>query len=245
VSGAAGAVPGAADARDRRVLRVRYGVVGVALAVAWVGGSREPAWEHAVRVVLMLVSVGPLLWFARRRAARGVDLRKVAPGWLVAGAIAFKAIHLALAFGVATLLDQLLARQVAGSGGHDRLAFSAIRVLALVGLVLGARWYERRHGTGRAGLTGRRSWPRFAAAKLAVIGCAVGLQWLLTPLPGADLWVAGAVALAVALLGPPLHPHLAGAAPGRRHPRRAARAATGTPGTGPRDAAVTSAPEQP
>jgi hypothetical protein len=48
-------------ARAARALRIRYAVLGVVLAGLWVGHSGEPAWEHALRTVLVLLTIRPLL----------------------------------------------------------------------------------------------------------------------------------------------------------------------------------------
>ncbi|MGI5330659.1 LmeA family phospholipid-binding protein [Actinomadura nitritigenes] len=86
------------DSKRRRRLAIGYAVAGSAIGGAWAAGGDMPAWEHALRLLLIIVVVPPLVRLARRRlGARG----HLPLGRLVAAKV--------LLIGVALLLDMLLA----------------------------------------------------------------------------------------------------------------------------------------
>jgi hypothetical protein len=53
----------------RRSIRIRYAVAGLILAVAWVWRENTPAWEHALRVLVVLLVIVPTVRWARQRRA--------------------------------------------------------------------------------------------------------------------------------------------------------------------------------
>lgn len=52
----------------RTTLRLRYAVVGLLLGGTWIWRSQAPLWEHAVRLVVVMLVVAPALSWIRRRA---------------------------------------------------------------------------------------------------------------------------------------------------------------------------------
>jgi hypothetical protein len=69
------------------MLRVRYAVLGAVMAFLWVGHKGEPAWIHALRLLLVLLTITPLMALTRRyyarRAARKQPHPSAALYWLV------------------------------------------------------------------------------------------------------------------------------------------------------------------
>jgi hypothetical protein len=104
-------------------LRLRYGAVGLVIGIIWVAHGGEPAWEHALRaLVLVLVAVPLLHWVDRRRSTADPRAAHLAIGRLVATKL--------LLVTVAFLADWTL--------GHWTSASSAIVAVALVvGLTAG------------------------------------------------------------------------------------------------------------
>jgi len=100
--------------RISRRVRIRYLVIGAALGAAWGVNGSLPAWEHAVRLGLLIVVVVPLFalgrrfWFARTgrtdTAASSAHLR----GWLIA-----KLALVLAAFGAQVLLERWMAQPAA------------------------------------------------------------------------------------------------------------------------------------
>ncbi|HEX3823413.1 MAG TPA: hypothetical protein VHV79_02980 [Mycobacteriales bacterium] len=49
--------------------RIRYAVAGLILGATWVWRESNPAWEHALRLAIVLIVIGPLLRLLRGRPA--------------------------------------------------------------------------------------------------------------------------------------------------------------------------------
>jgi hypothetical protein len=58
-------------ARFRRWIRIRFAISGFVLGATWVWHSSEPAWLHAIRVLVLVVIVGPLVRIALRSSRLG------------------------------------------------------------------------------------------------------------------------------------------------------------------------------
>ncbi|WP_028933716.1 hypothetical protein [Pseudonocardia spinosispora] len=86
------------DHTDTRALRLRYGAIGLVLGVIWVAHASEPAWEHAVRALVLVAVAVPLILRARKkRAAAGAPpgiLEEMSLPRMVAAKIALIAVAL-------------------------------------------------------------------------------------------------------------------------------------------------------
>jgi hypothetical protein len=90
----------------------RYLVMGFILGATWVWHEDESPWSHALRVVIVVVFITPVIRWVRRRYANqpssgrgaGVHLR----GWLVA-----KLVLVLTALGIELLLEEWLSRSAA------------------------------------------------------------------------------------------------------------------------------------
>jgi hypothetical protein len=191
-------------------LRIRYAILGAVMAFLWIGHKGEPAWVHAVRLLLVLLTITPLMSLTRRyyqrRAARGGQRGqggqhpKAALYWLVGVRVA--TVFLALAIG--WLVSHLLAPHHSDS---VRLIIVRGGLLALT-IPLQIRFERRRQAAGINRPLPIRS-PRIIGAKLVLVLIAFGAEWLLGLwTSSADLIVAVAVFATVALLGPKVHPYL-------------------------------------
>jgi hypothetical protein len=93
-------------------LWVRYAVAGLILGTTWVWHENQSPWVHAIRVAIVLLLVGPVLRFVRRRYAPRSGHNVAQPvhvrGWLVA-----KLVLIFLAIGLEILLRQWLSHNVA------------------------------------------------------------------------------------------------------------------------------------
>ncbi|MEU8839190.1 hypothetical protein AB0D97_08650 [Streptomyces roseus] len=83
--------------RERRI----YAVAGVVMGGVWAWGSGTPAWEHALRLLALVVCAGALMALVHRRRARlGRPVERRLHRGLLVGKV--------LLVGAALLLDQLL-----------------------------------------------------------------------------------------------------------------------------------------
>lgn len=193
-------------ARRAKILRVRYAVLGVVMAFLWIGHKGEPAWVHAVRLLLVLLTITPLMALTRRyyasRAARKQPHPNAALYWLVS----VRVLTVGVALGVGWLVSHLLVPH-----HNDSVRLIAVRVVLLaVTIPVQIRFERRRQAAGIVRPLPIRS-PRIIGAKLALVLVAFGAEWLLGKVtPDADLIVAVGVFVVVALLGPKVHYYLTG-----------------------------------
>lgn len=215
----------AADLHDgasaRAALPIRYAILGAVLAGLWVGHSGEPAWEHALRTVAVLLTIRPLLWVTLRyrlRQARSGASTSDYLTWLIAMRLAV----VAGALGVSWLIGYLLDPAHRHWGVHTLLLRLLVLALTIPLQVRAARRYRG----GRGGPQARLLWGRLITAKIGLILAALGAEVLLQRWLGgsADLLVAAGLFAVVALLGPWAHRrYLTSAGLPRRRWRRPAR----------------------
>jgi hypothetical protein len=197
------------------MLRIRYAVLGLALAALWVGRSGEPAWEHALRTVAVMLTIRPLLRVTLRYRLRELRSQASASRY-VAWLIAIRLAMVAAALGVSWLIGYLL------DPAHRHATVRALVLrLALLALTIPLQLYiERRHrGPGHAAAS-PMLWHRFITAKIGLVLVALGAEVVLQHWLGgrADLVVAAGLFVTVALLGPWTHRrYLTGGSP--RQPR--------------------------
>jgi hypothetical protein len=176
----------------------------VVLAGLWVGRSGEPAWEHALRIVLVLLTIRPLLRMTvryRLRQARSQASTSRYVAWL----IAFRLAVVGAALGASWLIGDLL--DPAHRHGDVRALMVRLLLLALT-IPLQLRLERDYRGRGLGGGAGfSLSWGRFVSAKVALVLIALGVEVLLQRWlgGGADLVVAAALLVTVAGLGPWAH----------------------------------------
>lgn len=185
-------------------LRIRYAILGAVMAVLWIGHSGEPAWLHALRLLLVLLTLAPLMSLTRRyyqrRIAQTEQRANAALYWLVG----VRVVTVFLALGIGSLVSYLFAPHHSDSA---RLIIGRGALLALT-IPLQIKFERRRQAAGINRPLPIRS-PRIIAAKLALVLVAFGAEWLLGRwTSSADLIVAIAVFATVALLGPKVHPYL-------------------------------------
>jgi hypothetical protein len=204
-----------------RALRIRYAILGVVLAALWVGRSGEPAWEHALRTVLVLLTIRPLLRVTLRYRLR--ELRSQASAsrqvmWLIAIRLAMVGAALGASWLIGYLIDP--------SHRHATVRALALRLLLLALTIPLQLYFERRFGDRARGLGRDRVslvWGRFVTAKIGLVLAALGAEVLLQDWLGgsADLVVAAGLFVTVTLLGPGAHRrYLISTSPPRRRGRR-------------------------
>ncbi|MGW6937498.1 hypothetical protein ACWGF3_00510 [Streptomyces xanthophaeus] len=84
--------------------RAAYAVVGAVMAAVWALGGDTPAWEHALRLLLLILGVSVAVRLVRRRLAR--TGRVPVSGRLFFGLLAAKMLLVA----VALLVDRIAGR---------------------------------------------------------------------------------------------------------------------------------------
>jgi hypothetical protein len=196
----------AAAARLRsRALRIRYAGLGLVMAVLWVGHAGEPAWLHAVRLLLVLLTIAPLLALTRRYRERHVQASAqrhpdASLYWLIGTRIA----AVGIALGVGWLLSHLL---VPHHSDTPKLIILRIGLLA-ISVPVQLKFERERQAAGHPPRVAVKS-PRLIAAKLLLVVLALGAQWLLGIwTPDAELIVAPLLFGTVALAGPKVHRYL-------------------------------------
>jgi hypothetical protein len=192
-------------ARRASRLRLRYLIAGTVLAVLWVGHASEPAWAHALRVGLVLVTVRPLVMLSRRYYARRWS-SQARQTRATATLIAIRVLALAAALVAGTVIERLVTHHSYSVHWLTVLRFA----LLLATIPVQVRLLRSRAG---AAALGRARWNWVIAAKAALVLAALGAQIGLDDLVGkhADLIVAAALLATVAFLGPRLHLRLFGA----------------------------------
>jgi hypothetical protein len=205
-------------------------VVGVVLAGLWAGHPGEPAWEHALRTVLVLLTIRPLLrmtvkYRLRQASSQASTSRYVA--WL----IAFRLAVVGAALGVSWLIGDLLDPAHRHGGVHALVVRLLVLALTIPLQLRFARDYRGRGLGGGAGFG--LSWGRFVSAKVALVLVALGVEVLLQRWLGgdADLVVAAGLLVTVAGLGPWAHRrYFVRASPLGEHAARPERETASTPG---------------
>ena len=200
-------------------LRVRYLMAGAVLAALWVGHANEPAWAHALRIGLILVTVRPLVILSRRYYARRWGSQASQTRAIVV-LIGTRLLALAGALVLGTLVERLITHQ------PDSLKLlTLLRVgLLLATIPLQLRFMRSRAASRQAAaLLKSARWNWLLVAKAALVAAALGLQVALDAVVGnrADLIVAVLMLVAVATLGPRLHARIfgtSGAVPVRPSP---------------------------
>jgi hypothetical protein len=197
-----------------RQLRMRYLIAGAVLAGLWVGHANEPAWAHALRIGLILVTVRPLVILSRRYYARRWGSQASQTRAIVV-LISTRLLALAGALVIATLVERLITHQ------PDSLKWlTLLRVGLLLATIPMQLRFMRNRATSNQAATMLNSarWNWLLVAKAALVAAALGLQVALDAVVGkrADLIVAVLMLAAVATLGPRLHARLFGV--NRRQP---------------------------
>jgi hypothetical protein len=201
-----------------RRLQVRYLVAGAVLALLWIGHGNEPAWAHALRVVLVLVTVRPLVMLSRRYYARHWS-SEASQTRAIAILIAIRVLALTAALGLGTLIERLVAHESYSVHSLTVLRFAVL----LITIPIQVRFLRSRAG---AAAIGRVRWNWLIVGKAALVLAALGAQVVLDSVLGkpADLVVAAGLLVTVALVGPRLHRRLFA---GRRLPAVAVPAQDG------------------
>ena len=200
-------------------LRVRYLMAGAVLAALWIGHANEPAWAHALRIGLILVTVRPLVILSRRYYARRWGSQASQRRAIVV-LIGTRLLALAGALVLGTLVERLITHQ------PDSLRLlTLLRVgLLLATIPLQLRFMRNRAASRQAAAMLKSArWNWLLVAKAALVAAALGLQVALDAVLGnrADLIVAVLMLVAVATLGPRLHARIfgtSGAVPARPSP---------------------------
>jgi heme A synthase len=186
-------------------LRIRYAILGLVFALLWVGHQGEPAWVHAARVLLVLVTIPPLLALTQRFRTRQISKASekhpnASLYWLVGTRIVV--ISLALALG-------WLVSHLAAPHANDTVRQLAVRigVFALT-MPFQIRYERQRQARGLPPRVQVRS-PLLMVAKFGLVLVALGAEWLIGKWTAdADVYVAIGMFAAVAVFGPMLHPYL-------------------------------------
>jgi hypothetical protein len=205
-------------ARREKVLRVRYAVLGAVMAFLWVGHEGEPAWVHALRLLLVLATIAPLLTLTRRYYARRAASRQQHPRAALYWLIGIRVATVAIALGLGWLVGDLFAPH-----HNDPARLIAVRLgLLAVTIPMQVRLERGRQATGVASPLTVRS-PRIIAAKFVLVLVALGVEWLIGMwTPNADLIVAAGLFAAVAWSGPKLNRYFVNPAPRSRPATRQA-----------------------
>lgn len=220
-----------ANALREKALRARYAILGAVMAFLWIGNNSEPAWVHALRLLLVLATIAPLLTLTRRYYARRAASKQQRPRAALYWLIGIRVATVTIALGLGWLVGDLFAPH-----HSDPARLIALRLgLLAVTIPMQIRLERRRQAVGVARPLTVRS-PRIIAAKFVLVLVALGAEWLIGMwTPNADLIVAAALFGTVAWLGPKLNRYFF-------NPAARSRPATGqapdepTPGPAPAQA---------
>jgi hypothetical protein len=190
-----------AIARREKVLRVRYAILGAVMAFLWIGHKGEPAWVHALRLLLVLATITPLLTLTRRYYARRAASKRQHPRAALYWLIGIRVATVTIALGLGWLVGDLFAPH-----HNDPARLIALRLgLLAVTIPMQIRLERRRQAMGIVRPLTVRS-PRIIAAKFALVLVALGAEWLIGMwTPNADLIVAAGLFGTVAWFGPKLN----------------------------------------
>ncbi|MFI9048264.1 hypothetical protein [Streptomyces sp. NPDC053427] len=186
-------------------VRRGYAVAGVVLAFMWLGEGNEPAWAHAVRAAFLLMLIPPLLLRTNRRLTTAF-YESPHPRRALARLIAARILIVSAALVASAVLGHLMDPHTT----HESraLGIRALCVLLTVPLQIRAAHRARAggvHPSSRPTLSA----PRVICAKLGLIAAALLAQMLIDPyVAEAQVCIAAAVAVTVAVLGPRIHAKL-------------------------------------
>jgi hypothetical protein len=113
---------------------VRYVVIGLILGGTWVWQENEAPWAHAIRVVVLLVFVAPVIRWVRRRYRKGTG-RQLGGGLAFSGWIGVKLVLVMLALGLELLFEQWMSRE----GAAEIVALCLGVTVAIAGPLLHER----------------------------------------------------------------------------------------------------------
>ncbi|MEU5537538.1 hypothetical protein [Streptomyces sp. NPDC020362] len=194
-----------AGATSSGKLRMRYAAIGIFMAFTWIGEGKEPAWEHALRALVILLILPPLLLWTHHRLTHKL-YETDRPAQVVAQLITARTVIITADFGTGILLGHLLDPHSGRS-----MVLPAIGLLLLV-LSIPAqirRARRTRAGTSHPSTRPALSAPRLMAAKLILLSGALLAQLLLSAcLDDATFVVAAAIVVTAAALGPAVHRRL-------------------------------------
>ncbi len=196
-----------------RVLRARYAAVGVLMAASWISARGEPLWGHALRTLLVVLTIPALVALDKRRGRRARPAAS-APQNLVA-VIGERCALIAAALGLSWLIGYLI--DPSHASWLSPVVLFALLVATIPLQVRAAR--RIRAAMPGADIELQLSMPRLFAAKVVLLAAALALDWALSrSFAQADLVIGVALFMAVAWFGPRVH-HLLLA--GGRHRTRA------------------------
>ncbi|MFE1176598.1 hypothetical protein [Streptomyces sp. NPDC058773] len=193
---------GPAGSAAARKLRTRYVCIGLWTAFTWSGEGNAPAWEHALRTLVVLLMLPPLLLWANRRLTHKL-YESAHPGRVIAQLITARIVIVTAAFGTSIGLGYLLDPHTSRSPVLPAVGF-ALLLLSIPAQIRHAHRTRTRttHPATRPALSA----PRLMIAKLTLVAAALVTQLLLTPyLADATYVVAAALFLTTAALGPRVH----------------------------------------
>ncbi|MEU8684180.1 hypothetical protein [Streptomyces sp. NPDC048611] len=189
-------------ASDARKLRLRYLAAGLWIAFTWIGEGNAPAWEHALRTLVILLMLPPLLLRANRQLTHKL-YESARPGRVIAQLITARIVIITVAFGTSILLGRLLDPGAAHPPVLPAIGF-ALLLLSIPAQIRHA--HRTRARTTHPAAQPTFSAPRLMAVKLIKVTAALVVQLLLTPyLDNATFVVAAALFLTTATLGPTIH----------------------------------------
>ncbi|TXC96054.1 hypothetical protein [Streptomyces sp. ISID311] len=189
-------------ASTARKLRLRYTATGLCIAFTWIGEGNAPAWEHALRTLVILLMLPPLLLRANRHLTHKL-YESAHPGRVIAQLITARIVIITAAFGTSNLLGRLLDPGAAHPPVLPAIGF-ALLLLSIPAQIRQA--HRTRAHTTHPAAQPTLSAPRLMAVKLIKVTAALVTQLLLTPyLPNATFVVAAALFLTSAILGPKIH----------------------------------------
>ncbi|MEK2477740.1 hypothetical protein [Streptomyces noursei] len=185
-----------------RALRLRYAAIGSFMAFTWIGEGNAPAWEHALRTLVILLILPPLLLRTNLRLTQEL-YETTRPTRVIAQLVTARIVIIAAAFGTSALVGHLLDPHT----GRSPVVPAAGLVLLLLSIPVQVRRAhrtraDRSHPSTRPTLSA----PRLIVAKLALITAALLAQLLLGAyVDNATYAVAAAIAITATVLGPAAH----------------------------------------
>ncbi|GGX12912.1 hypothetical protein [Streptomyces noursei] len=190
------------SAAGPRMLRLRYAATGVFMAFTWIGEGNAPAWEHALRTLVILLTLPPLLLRTNRRLTHEL-YETTRPTRVIVQLVTARIVIIVAAFGTSALVGHLLDPH---TGRSPVLPAAGLALLLLSIPVQVRRAHrtraDRRHPSSRPA----PSAPRLITAKLVLIAAGLLAQLLLGAyVDNATYVVAVAIATTATVLGPAVH----------------------------------------